>query len=111
MKKDVTFVPVLLVIGVLLGLLKATGMTVHIILSAGGVIVLAAYTIITKKDWKIPALEIGMRISYGIALISGIVLKIKYIAIIGVFHKIFGVLFVVTLVVLFIHKLITRRNK
>lgn len=111
MKKDITFVPVLLVIGVLLGLLKATGMTIHIILSAVGVIVLAAYTILTKKDWKIPALEIGMRISYGIALISGIVLKIKYIAIIGVFHKIFGALFVVALVVLLVHKLITRRSK
>ena len=111
MKKDLIFAPILLVIGVLLGLLKVTGMTAHIILSVVGVIALVAYTVLTKKDWKIPALEIGMRISYGIALISGIVLKIKYIAIIGVFHKIFGVLFVVALVVLFIHKLITRRNK
>ena len=111
MTKDMIFAPVLLVLGVLLGLLKATGMTAHIIISAVGVIALVAYTVLTKKEWKIPALEIGMRASYGIALITGIVLKIKYFAIIGIFHKIFAALFVVSLVVLFIHKLIARRNK
>jgi phosphatidylserine synthase len=111
MKKDLIFAPILLVIGVLLGLLKVTGMTAHIVLSVVGAIALVAYTVLTTKSWKIPALEIGMRVSYGLALISGIVLKIKYIAIIGVFHKIFAVLFVVVLVVLFIHKLITRKNK
>ena len=31
MKKDLIFAPVLLVIGVLLGLLKVTGMTAHIV--------------------------------------------------------------------------------
>ena len=94
----------------LLGLLKVTGMTAHIVLSVVGVIALVAYTVLTKKDWKIPALEIGMRVSYGLALISGIVLKIKYVAIIGIFHKIFAVLFVALLIVLFIHKLITKKN-
>ena len=111
MKKDLIFAPILLVIGVLLGLLKVTGMTAHIVLSVFGVIALVAYTVLTKKDWKIPALEIGMRVSYGLALISGIVLKIKYVAIIGIFHKIFAVLFVASLIVLFIHKLIARKNK
>ena len=111
MKKDLIFAPILLVIGVLLGLLKVTGMTAHIILSVVGVIALVVYTVLTKKEWKIPALEIGMRVSYGLALISGIVLKIKYVAIIGIFHKIFAVLFVASLVVMFIHKLIARKNK
>ena len=111
MKKDFIFAPILLVVGVLLGLLKATGMTAHIILSGVGVIALVAYTVLTKKSWKIPALEIGMRASYGSALISGIVLKIKYIAIIGIFHKIFAALFVASLVVIFIQKLIARKNK
>ena len=111
MKKDLIFAPILLVIGVLLGLLKVTGMTAHIILSVVGVVALIAYTVLNKKNWKIPALEIGMRVSYGLALISGIVLKIKYIEIIGIFHKIFAALFVVALVVLFIHKLIARKNK
>ena len=111
MKKDLIFAPILLVIGVLLGLLKVTGMTAHIAISVVGVIVLVAYTVLTKKEWKIIPLEIAMRASYGIALISGIVLKIKYIAIIGIFHKIFAVLFVVALVVLFTHKIIDRKNK
>lgn len=34
-------------------------------------VALVAYTITTKKDWKIPALEIIMRALYEIALISG----------------------------------------
>ena len=76
-----------------------------------GIIALLAYTVLTKKSLKIPALEIGMRASYGIAFISGIVLKIKYIAIMGIFHKIFAALFVIALVVLFIHKIIARKNK
>ena len=111
MKKDLIFAPILLIIGVLLGLLKVTGMTAHIILSVVGVIALVVYTVLTKKEWKIPALEIGMRVAYGLALISGIVLKIKYVAIIGIFHKIFAALFVASLVVMFIHKLIARKNK
>ena len=111
MKKDFIFAPILLVIGVLLGLLKVTGMPVHIAISVVGVIVLVVYTVLTRKDWKIPALEIGMRVSYGIALISGIVLKIKYIAALGIAHKIFAILFVVALIVLFVHKLIARKNK
>ena len=111
MKKDFIFAPILLVVGVLLGLLKVTGMTAHIVISVVGIIALVAYTVLTKKSWKIPALEIGMRASYGIALISGIVLKIKYVAIMGMFHKIFAGLFVIALVGLFIHKIIARKNK
>lgn len=110
MKKDLIFAPILLVVGVLLGLLKMTGMTVHIVLSVVGIIALVVYTVLTKKEWKIPALEIGMRASYGLALISGIVLKIKYVAIIGIFHKIFAVLFIVSLIVLFVHKIILKRK-
>ena len=110
MKKDLIFAPVLLVVGVLLGLLKMTGMTVHIILSVVGVIALVVYTVLTKKEWKIPALEIGMRVSYGLALISGIVLKIKYVVVIGIFHKIFAVLFVLALIVLFVQKLIAKKK-
>ena len=110
MKKDFIFAPILLVIGVLLGLLKVTGMPVHIAISVVGVIVLVVYTVLTRKDWKIPALEMGMRVSYGIALISGIVLKIQYIAALGIAHKIFAILFVVALIVLFIHKLIKTKK-
>ena len=110
MKKDLIFAPILLVIGVLLALLKVTGMPVHIALSVVGVIVLVVYTILARKEWKIPALEIGMRTSYGIALITGIVLKIKYIVAIGIIHKIFAILFVVALIVLLVQKLIVKKK-
>ena len=109
MKKDLIFAPILLIVGILLALLKVTGMTAHIALSVIGVAVLVAYTILTKKAWKIPALEIGMRASYGIALITGIILKIAYVAVIGIFHKIFAVLFVVALIATLVQKLINKK--
>ena len=110
MKKDLIFAPILLAIGVLLGLLNVTGMKVHIIISVVGVLVLVAYTVLTKKNWKIPALEIGMRASYGIALITGIVLKIKYIALLGTVHKIFAILFAIILIISFVQKLISKKT-
>ena len=109
MKKDLIFAPLLLIVAVLLFLLKATGITAHIAISVAGVAILVVYTVLTKKEWKIIPLEIGMRVSYGLALISGIVLKIKLIAIVGVLHKIFAVLFVIALIVLFVHKIINRK--
>ena len=111
MKKDLIFAPLMLVIGVLLCLLKVTGMTAHIAVSVVGVIVLIAYAVVTKKEWKIPALEIGMRAGYGVALLTGIVLKIKYVALVGIFHKIFALLFVVALIVLFVQKVIVKKIK
>ena len=110
MKKDFIFAPILLVVGILLCLLKATGMTVHIIVSVVGVVALVLYTIATKKEWKIVPLEIGMRVSYGIALISGVVIKISYVLALAIIHKIFALLFVVALVVLFVYKLIKNRK-
>ena len=110
MKKDLIFAPLMLVIGVLLCLLKVTGMTAHIAVSVVGVIVLIAYAVVTKKEWKIPALEIGMRAGYGIALLTGIVLKIKYISAVGIIHKIFALVFVVLLIVLFVQKLVAKKS-
>lgn len=111
MKKDLIFASLLLIVSVLLGLLKETGMTAHIIFSVVGAVVLVVYTALTKKEWKIPALEIGMRVSYAIALISGIALKIKYVSVVGIIHKIFAVLFIVALIVLAIQKLICKNKK
>lgn len=110
MKKDLIFAPVMLVVGVLLCLLRATGMTAHIAISVIGAVALIAYTVVTKKEWKIPALEIGMRVAYGVALLTGVALKIKYVALVGVFHKIFALLFVISLIVLFVLKLINKRK-
>lgn len=112
MKKDLIFTPILLLIGILLGLLKVTGLTIHIIISIVGVIGLIVYTILTKKEWKIPALEIIMRVLYGIALITGfVVMNVHGIAAINVLHKLSAALFVVGLIGLYIHKLITYFKK
>lgn len=111
MKKDMIFAPILLIIGVLLFLLKTTGLTAHIAISVAGIVALAVYTVLTKKEWKITALEIIMRASYGIALISGIVImNVHGIAVLAVLHKVFAALFVLLLVVLFVHKLITSKK-
>ena len=111
MKKDLIFAPVMLVIGILLGLLKMTGMTAHIAISVVGVLVLIVYAVLTKKEWKIPALEILMRVFYGVALISGIVIKqVHGIAALSVVHKAGAAMFVVLLVVLFVQKLVSAKK-
>ena len=112
MKKDLIFAPIMLLVGVALFLLRFTGIPVHIAVSVVGVLVLAVYTSVTKKEWKIPALEIIMRAFYGIAIITGIVImNVDGILAIEIAHKISAALFVVLLVVLFIYKLITKNKK
>lgn len=111
MKKDFIFAPIMLAVGILLFLLKATGMTAHIAVSVIGIVVLAAYTASAKKDWKIPALEVTMRAFYGIALITGVVImNVHGIAALSIIHKVSAVLFVVLLIVLFVHKLATAKR-
>lgn len=111
MKKDLVFAPAMLVIGILLFLLRATGMTAHIVVSVIGVLVLIAYAVLTRKEWKIPALEIIMRVFYGIALITGIVImNIHGIVALAVVHKVAAVLFLVLLVFLFVHKAVSNQR-
>ena len=111
MKKDLIFAPAMLVIGILLFLLRATGMTAHIVVSVIGVLVLIAYAVLTRKEWKIPALEIIMRVFYGIALITGIVImNVHGIVALAVAHKVSAVLFLVLLVFLFVHKAVSNQR-
>ena len=111
MKKDLIFAPIMLIIGALLFMLRATGLTVHIVISVIGVLILIAYAVLTKKDWKIPALEIIMRVFYGIALITGIVImNVHGIVALSIIHKASAALFVLLLAVLFIHKLSTAKK-
>lgn len=106
MKKDLIFAPALLLVAIALFMLRATGMTAHIILSLLGIAVLIAYTVTAKKAWKNPALEVIMRVCYGIAVISGVMLmKLHGIAAIAIIHKAGAALFAVLLVVLFVQKL------
>ena len=111
MKKDLIFAPIMLLIGVLLFLLRATGMTAHIVISAIGVLALIAYTVLTKKEWKIPALEILMRAFYGIALITGIVImNVHGIVALAVIHKVSAALFLAMLVVLLVFKAVSNKK-
>ena len=112
MKKDLIFAPALLLIGILLFLLKVTSLTGHIAIAIVGILVLGVYTSATRKEWKIPALEVIMRAFYGIALITGIVImNVQGIAPLAIGHKVCAALFVVLLVVLFVTKLIAQKKK
>ncbi len=111
MKKDLIFAPILLVVAILLALLKATGLPAHIGVAVVGVLVLGAYTSFTKKEWKIPALEIIMRACYGIALVTGIVImNVQGIAALAIVHKVSAALFAVLLVVLFVYKMVATKK-
>jgi hypothetical protein len=111
MKKDLIFTPAMLLIGVLLFMLRATGMIAHIAISVVGAVVLIAYTALTKKDWKTPALEIIMRAFYGIALITGVVImNIHGIVALTIIHKASAVLFMALIIVLLTHKVATNKK-
>lgn len=111
MKKDLIFTPILALVGVALFLLRLTGITAHIVISVIGVLLLIAYSVLTKKEWKIPALEIVMRAFYGIALISGIVImNVHGIVAIAIVHKVSAVLFLALLVVLLVSKAVSNKK-
>ena len=111
MKKDLIFAPVLLLVGVALCLLRFTGMPVHIAISVVGALVLVAYTVLTKKEWKIPALEIIMRAFYGIALISGIVImNVHGIVALAIIHKVSAVLFLFLIIILLAGKAFSNKK-
>ena len=111
MKKDMIFAPVMLLVIILLALLKVTGLPAHIAIAVVGVLALGAYTSLTKKNWKIPALEIIMRVCYGIALITGVVImNVRGIAALAIVHKASAAVFAVLLVVLFVHKLVAAKK-
>ena len=112
MKKDLIFAPLMILIGVLLFLLKVTTLPGHIAIAVAGVLVLGVYTFATRKQWKIPALEILMRAFYGIALITGIVvMNVKDVAPLVIGHKVCSGLFLLLLVILFITKLVAKKEK
>ena len=111
MKKDLIFAPIMFLIGAALFFLRFTGMPAHIAISVVGILVLAAYTVATKKEWKIPALEIIMRAFYGIALITGIVImNVHGIVALAVIHKVSAVLFLALIVVLLVTKAVSNKK-
>lgn len=111
MKKDFIFAPILIIVGILLFLLKATGIAAHIAISVVGLAALVVYAVLTKREWKIPQLEIVMRVCYGIALVTGIVImNVAGLTVLAALHKLFAVFFLILLVGLFVHKLITAKK-
>ena len=109
MKKKLLFLIPMIIIAVLLFILRATGMKVHIAVSIIGLVLLIAYTIATKKEWKNPALEILQRVCYGIALITGaLLMNVHGIAAVSVIHKISAVLFAVLWIGVEVHKAIKK---
>lgn len=109
MKKNILFLIPMLLVVVALFLLRATGMTAHITVSVVGFVLLVAYTIATKKDWKCSALEILQRVCYGIALITGaLLMNVHGIAAISIVHKISAVLFAVLWIGVEVHKAIKK---
>ena len=109
MKKKLLFLIPMIIVAVLLFILRATGMKVHIAVSIIGLVLLIAYTIATKKEWKNPALEILQRVCYGIALITGaLLMNVHGIAAVSVIHKISAVLFAVLWIGVEVHKAIKK---
>ena len=111
MKKDSIFTTILCLVGAALCLLKWTGITAHIIVSVVGVLTLVAYTVLTRKEWKIPALEIALRAFYGIALITGIiVMNVSGVLALAIIHKLASLLYLVALVALIITKEVANKK-
>ena len=109
MKKKLLFLIPMIIVAMLLFMLRETGMTAHIDVSVVGLVLLIAYTVATKKEWKNPALEILQRVFYAIALITGVVLmNVHGIAAVSIIHKISAVLFVILLADVEIHKAIKK---
>ena len=109
MKKKLLFLIPMIIAMVLLFMLRATGMTAHIAVSVVGLVLLIAYTVATKKEWKNPALEILQRVCYGIALITGaLLMNVHGIAAISIIHKISAVLFAILFIVCEIQKVVKK---
>ena len=109
MKKKILFLIPMVIVAVLLFMLRATGMKVHIAVSLIGLLLLVAYTVATKKEWRNKKLEILQRVCYGIALVTGVVLmNVHGMAVVSVIHKISAVLFVILLADVEIHKAIKK---
>ena len=94
-------------VSILLFLLRFTGLTAHIILSVVGLAIMIPLTILTRKEWKIPALEIVMRVLYFAAIVTGGMIK-GGIGGLSIPHIACAALFVVLLLILYIPKAIKK---
>ena len=105
MSKNRIFLVGMFIISVLLFLFRMTGFYAHIAISVAGLAVMIPLTVMTRKEWKIPALEIIMRLMYLVAIVTGgIMMKVHGVDALGIIHKIGAALFALLLLVLYIPK-------
>ena len=96
----------MIAVSALLFLLRMTGLTVHMAVSVLGLAIMIPITVMTRKEWKIPALEVIMRVMYLVAIVTGgVLMKVHSVAALGIVHKIAAAAFVVLLMVLYIPKM------
>ena len=106
MNKNRFFLISMIVVSALLFLLRMTGLTVHIAVSVLGLAIMIPITVMTRKEWKIPALEVIMRVMYLVDIVTGgVLMKVHGVAALGIVHKIAAAAFVVLLMVLYIPKM------
>ena len=105
MNKNRFFLISMIAVSVLLFMLRMTGMAAHIGISVLGLAIMIPITLKTRKEWKVPALEIIMRVMYLVAVVTGgAMMKLHSIAALGMVHKIGAAVFAVLLLVLYIPK-------
>ena len=105
MNKNVSFLIAMTVVTGMLFKLDTTGMMGHISTTVMGLVIMIPFTLATRKEWKIPAPEVLMRVMYFVAIITGgVMMKIQDVAALNVAHKIAAALFAVLLWVLYIPK-------
>ena len=105
MNKNRVFLLGMLAVSVLLALLRVTGLVPHIVISVVGLAIMIPHTVKTRKEWKIPALEVIMRLMYLVAIVTGgVLMKVHGVAALGMVHKIGAAAFVVLLLALYIPK-------
>ena len=106
MNKNRFFLISMIAVSALLFLLRMTGLTVHMAVSVLGLAIMIPITVMTRKEWKIPALEVIMRVMYLVAIVTGgVLMKVHGVAALGIVHKIAAAAFVILLMVLYIPKM------
>ena len=104
------FLIAMCIVSTLLSLFNVTGLVPHIIVSVLGLIGLIVFTVKTRKEWKIPALEIIMRLMYLVAIVTGgLLMKIHDVAALGIAHRIGATSFCLLLVVLYLPRSIKKK--
>ena len=85
MKKNLFFFISMIIVSVLLFLLRYTGLVPHIVVSVIGLVLMISLTVKNTKSWKIPALEVIMRIAYFVAIVTGgLIMKIQNVPMLSV---------------------------